>query len=103
LALNTTFASSAPSGALGPLIEEFHLSEETASLTISLFVAGYCFGPLLWGPLSETYGRKPVFLWPFVFYTIFQIGNAVAPNTAALLIFRFLGGFFAAAPLTNAG
>lgn len=22
-------------------------------LTISLFVAGYCVGPLLWGPLSE--------------------------------------------------
>lgn len=32
-----------------------------------------------------------------------QVGNALAPNTAALLIFRFLGGFFAAAPLTNAG
>lgn len=32
-----------------------------------------------------------------------QVGNALAPNTAALLVFRFLGGFFAAAPLTNAG
>ena len=32
-----------------------------------------------------------------------QVGNALAPDTAALLIFRFLGGLFAAAPMTNAG
>ena len=36
-------------------------------------------------------------------YTAFQIGCAVAPNTASLLIFRFLGGTFAAAPLANSG
>jgi MFS family permease len=35
----------------------FNLSEEVAALTISLFVAGYCVGPLFWGPLSEQVGR----------------------------------------------
>lgn len=34
-------------------MEEFHLGETVGILTISLFVAGYCVGPLLWGPLSE--------------------------------------------------
>lgn len=34
-------------------MEYFTFSEEVATLTISLFVAGYCVGPLLWGPLSE--------------------------------------------------
>lgn len=37
------------------------------------------------------------------FLQLFQVANALAPNTASLLIFRFLGGFFAAAPLSNAG
>lgn len=49
----STFASSAPSGVAGNLMEYFTFSEEVATLTISLFVAGYCVGPLLWGPLSE--------------------------------------------------
>ena len=98
-----TFTSSAPSGVIKQLIEKFHLSTEVATLTISLFVAGYCVGPLVWGPLSEQVGRRPVFVGSFVVYTAFQIGCAVAPNTGALLAFRFLGGTFAAAPLANSG
>ncbi|KAH9926318.1 MFS general substrate transporter [Epithele typhae] len=58
---------------------------------------------LVWGPLSEQVGRRPVFIGSFIVYTIFQVACAVAPNTAAILIFRFLGGTFAAAPLRTAG
>ena len=83
--------------------EQFGFSREVGALVISLFVAGYCVGPLLWGPLSEQIGRKPVFVVAFVVYVGFQVGCALAPNTAAILIFRFLGGVFAAAPLANSG
>ncbi|KAI0739594.1 MFS general substrate transporter [Daedaleopsis nitida] len=103
LLLNATFASSSPSGVLPGLIQQFKFSEEVGTLTISIFVLGYCVGPLLWGPLSEYIGRKPVFLVTFLFYTGFQIGSALAPNTASVLVFRFLGGTFAAAPLANSG
>lgn len=58
-------------------------------------------GPLVWGPLSEIVGRRPVFIGTFIVYVGFQIGCALAPNTGALLAFRFLGGTFAAAPLTK--
>ncbi|KAH9926316.1 MFS general substrate transporter [Epithele typhae] len=88
----STFSSSAPSGIIPQMKEEFGFGNEVAVLTISLFVAGYC-----------QVGRRPVFIGSFVVYTIFQIACAVAPNTAAILIFRFLGGTFAAAPLANSG
>ena len=52
LVFNTTFASSAPAGAIGPISQRFELSEIVATLMISLFVMGYMFGPLLWGPVS---------------------------------------------------
>ncbi|KZT30674.1 MFS general substrate transporter [Neolentinus lepideus HHB14362 ss-1] len=103
LLLNATFASSAPSGVIVQLIEEFGMGREVATLAISLFVAGYCVGPLVWGPMSEQYGRRPVFLVAFLFYTGFQVGCALSPNTGAILVFRLLGGMFAAAPLTNSG
>lgn len=81
----------------------FGFGQEVAVLTISLFVAGYCVGPILWGPLSESYGRRPVFIGTFFVYTCFQVGCALSKNTASILVFRFLGGTFAAAPLTNSG
>ncbi|TRM61103.1 major facilitator superfamily domain-containing protein [Schizophyllum amplum] len=103
LVLNATFASSAPSGVIQQMMEEFTFSREVGVLTISLFVAGYCIGPLLWGPLSEQYGRRIVFLVAFFVYTGFQVGCALSPNTGSIIVFRLLGGFFASAPLTNSG
>ncbi|OBZ73285.1 hypothetical protein A0H81_07031 [Grifola frondosa] len=103
LVLNATFSSSAPSGVVPQLMRHFSFSEEVAILTISLFVGGYCIGPLVWGPLSEQIGRRPVFIFTFIVYTGFQVGCALAPNTASILIFRFLAGTFAAAPLSNSG
>ncbi|KZO99101.1 MFS general substrate transporter [Calocera viscosa TUFC12733] len=103
LTLNASFASSAPSGILGQLIEEWHISTEVATLLIAIFVVGYCVGPIFWAPLSEAVGRRPIFLISFLLYTIFQVACAVAPNPGALIAFRFLGGVCAACPLTNAG
>ncbi|KAI0313062.1 major facilitator superfamily domain-containing protein [Amylostereum chailletii] len=103
LVLNAAFASAAPSNILPQMMEEFHFGAEVASLVVSIFIVGYCVGPLLWGPLSEQIGRRPVFIISFLFYTGFQVGCALSKNTASILIFRFLGGTFAAAPLTNSG
>lgn len=103
LGFNATFASSAPSGIATQLMAQFKLSEEVAALTISVFVAGYCVGPLFWGPLSEQYGRRLIFLVTFPVYACFQVGCALSKNTASIIIFRLLGGLFAAAPLTNSG
>ncbi|KAF9015497.1 major facilitator superfamily domain-containing protein [Cyathus striatus] len=103
LVLNATFASSSPSGIFAQLVKEFGMSEKLGVLTLSLFICGYCIGPILWGPLSEQYGRRPIFIYPFFLYACFQVGVALSKNTASILIFRFLGGVFAAAPLTNSG
>ena len=83
--------------------EYFTISEEVGLLTISVFVAGYIVGPLFWGPLSEIWGRRPVFIIAFFVYMCFQIGCALAKNTGSILVFRFISGCFAAAPLTTSG
>lgn len=41
LVVNATFASSSPSGALNSLAEELHVSDEAASLVVSVFLLGY--------------------------------------------------------------
>lgn len=103
LVLNSTFTSSAPNGVTPQLISYFGFSQEVATLSLSIWVAGYCLGPLIFGPLSERLGRKPVFVVSILFYTGFNVGCALSKNTASILVFRFLGGVFGAAPLTNSG
>ena len=60
---------------------------------------GFAGGPLIFGPMSEVFGRKPpIFVGCFIF-AVFQIPVAVAQNLETVLICRFLGGFFAVAPV----
>ena len=51
-----------------------------ASLVVSIFVLGWAFGPLLISPLSEIYGRRRVLDCANAFFSVFQIGCALAPN-----------------------
>jgi DHA1 family multidrug resistance protein-like MFS transporter len=102
LVVNATFASSSPSGSLEGIADQFHVSEEVAGLVITVFLLGYCFGPLFWAPLSEFYGRRWIFYISFTLYLIFNFLCAFANNFAALLVGRFLTGTFASSPLSNA-
>lgn len=56
LVMNATFASSALSGALNGISDDLHVSIEAAGLVTTVFLLGYCAGPLIWAPLSEFYG-----------------------------------------------
>ncbi|KAJ7768095.1 major facilitator superfamily domain-containing protein [Mycena maculata] len=103
MTVNVTFASSAPSSATASIMEAFDVKAEISYLITSTFLLGYVFGPLFWGSGSEVIGRRPIFLIAMTAYTILHLGQALAKNIETLLITRFLGGFFAVAPLVNAG
>lgn len=102
MVINATFASSSPSGCLGSISRELHVSEEAAGLVITLFLLGYCAGPLVWAPLSEFYGRRWIFYGTFLGYFAFNFLCAFTPNFGGLLVGRFLSGTFASAALSNA-
>jgi len=70
---------------------------------VTLFLLGYCAGPLFWAPLSEFYGRRYIFYISFSIYNIFNFLCAWAPNFAAMLIARFITGTCASAALSNGG
>ena len=67
------------------------------------FVLGFAFGPLLWAPLSELYGRQILFFGTYMAFTAFNAGNAGSPNIQTLIVLRFFCGLFGSSPLTNAG
>ena len=103
LTVNVTFASSAPSSATQQLAQQFNIGTVTATLITSLFLAGYCLGPIIWSTTSELVGRKVVLSVSMLMYTLFILGQALAQNPQTLFVTRFISGTCAAAPLTIAG
>ncbi|KAI9728727.1 MAG: hypothetical protein M1828_002833 [Chrysothrix sp. TS-e1954] len=101
--LAVAFVSSAYSGGVNEIIEQFGASEEVAVLGISLFVLGFAIGPLLWAPLSELFGRQYLFISTYAMLTIFNAAAAGSQNIWTLIILRFFAGAFGSSPLTNAG
>ncbi|KAL9053632.1 MAG: hypothetical protein Q9162_004660 [Coniocarpon cinnabarinum] len=102
--INSTIASSIPSGDLGPISRRFGVSgDEQQVLPNSIFLLGYVFGPLLFSPLSESYGRQIIFAGTFVLYYIFTIATPFSPNWAAFLVIRLIAGTFACSPISVIG
>ncbi|KAF4961565.1 hypothetical protein FGADI_189 [Fusarium gaditjirri] len=101
--LAVALVSSAYTGGIREVIMEFHISQEVATLGVSLFVLGFAIGPLLWAPLSEMFGRQYLFIGTYAALTAFNCGCAGAQNAQTLLVLRFFAGAFGSSPLTNAG
>jgi MFS family permease len=65
-----------------------------------MYILGFAVGPLILAPMSEYFGRNPVYMLSWFLLVIFQIPLALAPNIAAVIACRLLQGFFGSAPLT---
>lgn len=82
---------------------EFGIQREVALLTTTLYIIGIAFGPMVFAPLSEVYGRKLGVLIPFLISAIFTFAAASTYDVAGMMICRFFAGFFAGAPIVSAG
>ncbi|GHJ84329.1 hypothetical protein NliqN6_0731 [Naganishia liquefaciens] len=99
----STFASSVFSSASPYISEEYGVGRQVVVLGISLFIAGYILGPLLWSSLSEQYGRKMTILVPVFIFMCFTAATATAKDLQTIFITRFFGGVFASSPVTIVG
>ncbi|HAN3742324.1 purine nucleoside transporter PunC [Escherichia coli] len=60
------------------------------SASLSLFLAGFATAQLLWGPLSDRYGRNPVLLIGLTIFALGSLGMLWVENAATLLVLRFV-------------
>lgn len=101
--LAVALSSSAYGGGVVSLTQEFGKSSLFWTAGISFFVLGFAFGPLLWAPASEVFGRRNIYILSYFFLTLWQAVTCAAPNPGSVLVFRFLAGFFGSSPLANGG
>jgi DHA1 family bicyclomycin/chloramphenicol resistance-like MFS transporter len=86
--------------ALGPVAVDMYLpsfpeigrqlsaSPATVQLTLSLYLAAYAVGQIIYGPLSDRYGRIPVLRFALAIYCVASAACALAPNIEMLLVAR---------------
>ena len=104
ITLLTPLASSMVAPGVPLILRDFNSSDETiGSLIVSMYILGYAIGPLFLAPLSEVYGRLPVYHVCNSLFVAWTIACALAPNISALLIFRVLAGIAGSCPLAIGG
>ena len=68
------------------------MSDFDIGLASAIYVAGACPGALVFGQLTDCYGRKKLFIVTLVRYTIATVLTAFSPNPSWYFICRFFTG-----------
>ena len=76
--------------AFAAIQEDLQTPASAVSASLSLFLAGVAVAQLLWGPLSDRYGRKPILLSGLTIFAIGCIGMLWVRDGTTLLVLRFV-------------
>ncbi|MBS9433928.1 Bcr/CflA family multidrug efflux MFS transporter [Photorhabdus hainanensis] len=76
--------------AFGAMQQELGTSANAISASLSIFLAGFAFAQLLWGPLSDRFGRKPIIITGLSLFSIGCLGMMWITDSTQLLVLRFV-------------
>jgi len=98
------FSSSVQTPAIAAIGKDFNTSRPISTLAASsTYLVGCAFGPLIFAPLSELWGRNPLYYGSFLMFCLANLGCALSPNIAAFLCFRLIAGLFGLSAVANCG
>lgn len=104
IALICPMASSIIAAAQTEIRQDFGVSNEKLIIAAqSGFVFMLGIGPLFLAPMSETFGRRPIFLTNLVLFTLLQIPTALAPGPISFVVLRALSGLCGSVGVANGG
>lgn len=79
--------------ALPELARDLKITANVAEYTLTIYLLGFAAGVLIWGSLSDYYGRKPCLLIGLFIYMLASLGCFFASNIDFLLAARFVQAF----------
>lgn len=85
-------------GAMPLIATQWHISTSLVSLSLVLWFVSFSVALLIFGPLSDKFGRKPVLVGGLILFTLASIGCAASMNVTQLILFRIIQGIGAAGP-----
>ena len=78
--------------ALPAITQGFDAGMGQAQLTLTALLLAFGLSQLVWGPLSDRFGRRPILLWGMAAYTVASVACALAPDMAWLIAGRTVQG-----------
>jgi len=78
--------------ALPALTESFAAPMAQAQLTLTALLLAFGLSQLVWGPLSDRFGRRPILLVGLSAYVLASIASVLAPTMALLIVWRTVQG-----------
>ena len=81
---------------------DFNLTSDMVQLTLTVFIIAAGIGQLVFGFLSDRYGRRPILLTGSFLFVLSSITSVFSPNILFLLIMRVVQGLGAAACMSMA-
>ncbi|KAL9581427.1 MAG: hypothetical protein Q9212_003908 [Teloschistes hypoglaucus] len=103
MAVLSPLASSMFVPGIAQIADDLKTSKETVVGATTGFVVFLGLGPLILAPLSETFGRRKLYLVCFSIFALLQIPTALSPNVQGLIAVRSLSGFFGSVGIANGG
>ncbi len=82
------------------LAEQWKLTTNGKALVIASGFGGMFVGAIVLSAMADRFGRRRVFLWNLMIYSVFTLAAAFSPNLTWLAILRFCGGFGLGAELS---
>ncbi len=73
------------------MMKDFGASEPVAILGVTTYMLGLAVGSVLLAPVSEIYGRRPVYAVSMFIFAVLVLPCAVATSMCEILVVRFLG------------
>lgn len=101
--LSVSWGASGYSPAETEMEELFGVSAEVGTLGLSLYVLGLSLGPMSLAPLSEYFGRSPIYIISYGIFLLLLLGTALVQNLGGFLVLRFLSGVFSSVTIANFG
>ncbi len=74
------------------LSDNFAVSMAQAQLTLTALLLAFGSSQLVWGPMSDRFGRRPILLWGLSAYVLAAIASSLAPSLNWLILWRTLQG-----------
>ena len=90
----TPLASSMFNPGIQQIASDLNVTETAVVGATTGFVVSLGIGPLILAPLSETFGRRPLYLTCFSTFALLQIPTALSPNIGMLIAMRTISAFF---------
>lgn len=103
LALICPMSSSIFAPAIDQIAETFGSSKQMVLLGQTCFMIGLGIAPLFLAPMSETFGRRPLFVTCLAIFSLVQIPTALSQNTAMFAVFRIFSGLAGSVGVANGG